>query len=216
VDPGPYWLWDYYLGLINQQGVPFHTGHTPSGVIRLNPASGQQPDGSNGTETTANFNFFYLYTRPSTASPRLHSKGSPGDITDESNNVETMISYDALAHQPDAAGTGDTMYEIWYGAALSSSSWTATGTKAWLAVPPGAAEQGHGTVVTLSGRRGKSASVYGQPGGTSGNVIGSTPSGSEYLSPWSVTVSGTTWYAINYNHRQAWVPKAEVTSTRTK
>jgi hypothetical protein len=108
------------------------------------------------------------------------------------------------------------MYEIWYGAALSSSSWTATGTKAWLAVPPGAAEQGHGTVVTLSGRRGKSASVYGQPGGTSGNVIGSTPSGSEYLSPWSVTVSGTTWYAINYNHRQAWVPKAEVTSTRTK
>jgi len=216
VDPGPYWLWDYYLGLINQQGVPFNTGPAPSGVIRLNPSSGRQPDGSGGTETTANFNFFYLHTKPSTASPLLPAKGSPGDITAVSNNVETMISYDTLARQPDAAGTGDTMYEIWYGAALSSSSWTATGTKAWLAVPPGAAEQGHGTVVTLSGRRGKSASVYGQPGGTSGNVIGSTPSGSEYLSPWSVTVSGTTWYAINYNHRQAWVPKAEVTSTRTK
>jgi hypothetical protein len=57
--------------------------------------------------------------------------------------------------------------------------------------------------------------VYGQPGGTSGNVIGSTPSGSAYLSPWSVTVSGTTWYAINYNHRQAWVPASEVSSTRT-
>jgi hypothetical protein len=215
VDPGPYWLWDYYLGLINQQGVPFATGAAPAGVIRLNPASGQQPDGSSGTETTANFNFFYLYTQPSTASPPLPAKGSPGDITDESNNVETMISYDTLAQQPDAAGTGDTMYEIWYGATLSSSSWTATGTQAWIAVPPGAAEQGHGTVVTLSGKHGRAASVYGQPGGTSGNVTGSTPAGSAYLSPWSVTVSGTTWYAINYNHRQAWVPASEVSSTRT-
>src|SRR5215472_11548602 len=168
VDPGPYWLWDYYLGLINQQGVPFPTGNTPSGVIRLNPASGQQPDGSNGTETTANFNFFYLYTQPSTASAKLPSKGSPGDITDESNNVETMISYDTLAQQPDAAGTGDTMYEIWYGATKSSSSWSATGTKAWIAVPPGAAEQGYGTVVTLSVKGGKKASVYGKPGGPSG------------------------------------------------
>ena len=215
VDPGPYWLWDYYLGLINQQGVPFATGNTPSGVIRLNPASGQQPDGSGGAETTANFNFFYLYTQPSTASALLRSKGSPGDVTDETNNIETMISYDALAQQPDAAGTGDTMYEIWYGATLSSSSWSATGTKAWIAVPPGAAEQGYGTVVTLSVRGSKKASVYGKPGGPSGNIIGSTPSGSAYLSPWSVTVSGKTWYAINYNHRQAWVPASEVGSTRT-
>jgi N-acetylmuramoyl-L-alanine amidase len=214
VDPGPYWLWDYYLGLINQQNVPFNTGPAPSGVIRLNPASGQQPGGSGGTETTANFNFFYLYTQPSMASPRLPAKGSPGDITDVSNNVETMLSYDTLAQQPDAAGTGDTMYEIWYGAQLSSSSWSATGTKAWIAVPPGAAEQGYGTVVTLS-KGGKKASVYGKPGGTFSNVIGSTPSGSAYLSPWSVTVSGATWYAINYNHRQAWVPDSEVTSTRT-
>ena len=214
VDPGPYWLWDYYLGLINQQGVPFNTGPAPSGVIRLNPSSGQQPDGPGGTETTANFNFFYLYTQPSTASPLLPAKGSPGDVTDESNNIETMISYDALAEQPDAAGTGDTMYEIWYGATLSPSSWSATGTKAWIAVPPGTAEQGYGTVVTLSAKGGKKANIYGKPGGTSGNVVGSTPSGSAYLSPWSVTVSGTTWYAINYNHRQAWVPKSEVTSTR--
>ena len=215
VDPGPYWLWDFYLGLIHQQGVPFAIGHTPSGVIRFNPRSGRQPDGSGGTETTANFNFFYLYTQPSTASAKLPSKGSPGDVTDESNNVETMISYDVLAKHPDAAGTGDIMYEIWYGATLSPSSWSATGTKAWVAVPPGAAEQGHGTVVTLSGKGGRSASVYGQPGGTSSNVIGATPARSAYLSPWSVTVPGTTWYAITYNHRQAWVPNSEVTSTRT-
>ncbi len=215
VDPGPYWLWDYYLGLINQQGVPFSTGNTPSGVMEFNPSSGQQPDGSGGTETTSNFNFFTLYTQPSTASATLPSKGSPGDITDESNNIETMISYDVLAQQPDAAGTGDIMYKIWYGATLSSSSWTATGTQAWIAVPAGAAQQGYGTVVTLSAKGGKSLSVYGQPGGTSGNVIGSTPSGSAYLSPWNVSVSGKTWYAINYNHRQEWVPASEVTSTRT-
>ncbi len=215
VDPGPYWLWDYYLGLINQQGVPFATGPAPTGVIRFNPASGQQPDGSSGTETTSNFNFFYLYTQPSTASAMLHSKGSPGDITDESNNVETMVSYDVLAQQPDAAGTGDTMYEIWYGATLSSSSWTATGTLAWIAVPPGSAEQGHGTVLTLTGKGSKSANVYGEPGGSSGNIIGATPKGSQYLSPWSVSVSGQTWYAINFNHRQEWVPASEVSSTRT-
>lgn len=214
VDPGPYWLWDYYLSLINQQGVPFATGNTPAGVIRFNPSSGQQPDGSGGAETTSNFNFFYLYTQPSTASATLPSE-NPGDITDESNNIETMISYDVLAQQPDEAGTGDIMYEIWYGATLSPPSWSATGTEAWIAVPPGSAEQGYGTVVTLSVKGGKSANVYGQPGGTSANVIGSTPSSSAYLSPWSVTVSGKTWYAINYNHRQAWVPASEVTSTRT-
>jgi hypothetical protein len=215
VDPGPYWLWDYYLGLINAQGVPFATGHTPSGVIRLNPASGQQPDGTSGTETTSNFNFFSLYTQPSTTSALLHSKGSPGDITDESNDVETMISYVVLAQQPDAAGSGDTMYEIWYGAALSSSSWTATGTLAWVAAPPGSAEQGFGTVLTLTGKGTKAASVYGEPGGSSGNIIGATPKGSQYLSPWSVLVSGGTWYAINFNHRQEWVPASEVSSTRT-
>lgn len=213
VDPGPYWLWNYYLSLINQQGVPFATGPTPAGVIRLNPASGQQPAGTGGTETTANFNFFYLYTQPSTASATLPSKGSLGDITDESNNIETMLSYATLAQQPDAAGTGYTMYQIWYGAMLSTSSWTATGTKAWIAAPPGSAEQGYGTVVTLSVKGGKAVTVYGQPGGTSS--IGSTPSGSAYLSPWSVTVSGKTWYAINYNHRQEWVPATEVGATRT-
>ncbi len=215
VDPGPYWLWDYYLGLINQQGVPFATGPTPAGVIRLNPSSGQQPDGTGGTETTSNFNFFYLYTQPSTASPLLHSKGTAGDITDESNNVETMISYVVLAQQADEAGTGDTMYEIWYGATLSSSSWTATGTLAWIAAPPGSAQQGYGTVLTLTGKGSKAASVYGEPGGTSGNIIGTTPKGSQYLSPWTVSVSGVTWYVINFNHRQEWVPASEVSSTRT-
>jgi hypothetical protein len=57
--------------------------------------------------------------------------------------------------------------------------------------------------------------VYGEPGSTSGNITGTTPKASQYLSPWSVSVSGQTWYAINYNHRQEWVPASEVSSIRT-
>ena len=67
--PGPYWLWGYYLNLINQQGVPLATGPTPSGVIRLDPASGQQPGGTGGTETSSNFNFF-------TCTPALDDVGA--------------------------------------------------------------------------------------------------------------------------------------------
>lgn len=215
VDPGPYWLWDYYLNLIHQQGVAWPSEPTPSGVIRLNPATGQAPANSDGTETTANFNFFYLYTGPSTSSTPIPTKGASGDITDESNNVETMTSYPVLAQQSDAAGTGDTMYEIWYGESQSSSDWTATGTKAWLAVPAGGAEQGTGTVVTLRSSNGKALNIYGEPGGTNSNVVGSSPSGSVYVSPWTVTVSSKTWYAINFNHRQEWVPASEVGATRT-
>ena len=215
VDPGPYWLWSYYLTLIHQQGVAWPSQSAPSGVIRLNPAEGQAPGNPDGTETTANFGFFSLYTQPSTASTPIPGKGSAGDITDESDNVEAMTSYVVLAQQPDAAGTGDTMYEIWYGETQSSSSWTATGAAAWLAVPAGGAEQGYGTVVTLTSKNGKALSVYGKPGGTSSYVVGSSPSGSVYLSPWAVSVSGTTWYCINFNHRQEWVPASEVGSTRT-
>ncbi|BCJ31917.1 N-acetylmuramoyl-L-alanine amidase [Actinocatenispora sera] len=215
VDPGPYWLWGYYLGLINQQGVAYPTGPAPSGVVRFDPASGQTPLGTNGDETTDNFNFFYLYTQPSTAAPKVPRKGNATDITDETDNIETMLSYDVLAQQPDAAGTGDTMYEVWYGESLSGSGYSATGTKAWIAVPPGAAEQGHGTVVTLASKNGRPVPVFGRPSGSKTYEIGSSPAGSEYLSAWSVTDSGTTYYEINFNHRQAWVPASEVGSTRT-
>jgi hypothetical protein len=30
------------------------------------------------------------------------------------------------------------------------------------------------------------------------------------VSPFTVSVSGTTWYLINFNHRQAFVPSSEV------
>lgn len=215
VDPGPYWLWDYYLGLINQQGVPLPTGNAPAGVITVRPASDLQPLGGAGTESSANFNFFYLYTGPSTADPRVPRKGAAGDVTDETDNVEPALSYVALQHVTDPAGSGDELYQIWYGESTSGTGYSATGTLAWLAVPPGAAVAGRGTVVTLSAAKGKTVSVYGGPTASRSYVIGSTPVGSRYVSPFAVVNSGVLWYCLNFNHRQAWVPASEVSSVQT-
>jgi hypothetical protein len=115
VDPGKYWLWDYYFGLIHAQGVPYPTGNTPAaGLFRVNPGSDQAPLGANGTETAANNSFFTLYTGPSTADPVI--PGAPGgDSTDETTNIETQMPYYYLAQKADEAGTGMQMYEIWYG-----------------------------------------------------------------------------------------------------
>jgi N-acetylmuramoyl-L-alanine amidase len=212
VDPGPYWLWNYYLGLINQQGVPWPTGTGPAGVITLKPASDAQPLGPNGTETPDNFNFFYLYTGPSTAGPKVPRKGSATDITDVTDNVEPAISYYVLQHQPDAAGTGLEMYQIWYGETLSSRDYTLTGTLAWLAVPPSAVVAGRGSVVTLGVAKGRTVTVYGRPTASKTYAIGTTPIGSQYVSAVTSIENGQLWYCINFNHRQAWVPASEVTS----
>jgi hypothetical protein len=214
VDPGPYWLWNYYLGLINQQGVPFPGGTGPAGVVTLRPASDQQPLGPNGTETPDNFNFFYLYTGPSTAYPKVPRKGSATDITDVTDNVEPAISYYSLQHVTDPAGTGYEMYQIWYGETTSATSYSATGTLAWLAVPPGAAVPGPGSVVTLGTSRDRAVSVYGRPTASKSYVIGSSPTGSQYVSPYTTVESGVLWYSINFNHRQAWVPASQVTAVQ--
>ncbi|MCW3839520.1 N-acetylmuramoyl-L-alanine amidase [Micromonospora yasonensis] len=215
VDPGPYWLWNYYLGLINQQGVPFPSGTSPAGVFTLKPASDQQPLGPNGTETQDNFNFFYLYTGPSTAYPKVPRKGSATDITDVTDNVEPAVSYYSSQHVTDPAGSGNEMYQIWYGETTSSTSYSATGTQAWLAVPPGAAVPGRGSVVTLDTTKGKAVSVYGRPTASRSYVIGDSPKGSQYVAPYTTVEAGVLWYCINFNHRQAWVPASSVTAVQT-
>jgi hypothetical protein len=215
VDPGPYWLWNYYLGQVNAQGVAFPSGTGAPGVITLKPSTDAAPLGPNGTETPANFTFFYLYTGPSTASPKIPRKGTASDITDETDNVEPAMSYYTLQHVTDPAGSGDEMYQIWYGENASTRNYTATGTLAWLAVPPGAAVAGLGSAVTLGAAKGKTITVYGEPNGSKTYDIGTSPSGSVYASPLTYTVSGALWYGIDFNHRQAWVPATEVTSVRT-
>jgi hypothetical protein len=214
VDPGPYWLWNYYLGLINQQGVAFPTGTGPAGVITLQPASDQQPLGPNGTETTGNFNFFYLYTGPSTAYPKVPRKGSATDITDETDNVEPAISYYALQHVTDPAGSGYELYQIWYGESASTRDYSTTGALAWLAVPPGAAVPGRGSVVTLGAARNRDVTVYGRPTASRSYAIGTTPTGSQYVSAYTTVESGALWYCVNLNHRQAWVLASDVTGVQ--
>ena len=222
VDPGPYWLWDYYLRLIHSQGVPFPDDKSPSHIITLRPGTDRRPFGGNGTETPANFNFFYLYNGPSTASGLIPQQEDGSDVTDVTNNVEPAISYYYLAKVKDPAGTGDTLYEIWYGeedhAHDPTPSLFANGKLAWLAVPRGAVVEGEGTIVALNGTQGQLPLISGTPTTGSRYYIGDTLNGSLFVSAYTVIEDGTTnlWYEINYNHRQAWVPASEVTVVQPK
>ncbi len=235
IDPGPYWLWDYYLNLI-RTFLP-HTGivmprpigtnqHHPgwvipatSHVIQLTPPTDQGPLGPNGTETAKNFNFFSLYTGPSTKSARIPQEGSASDITDETNNVEATLSYYYVNHVADPGGTGDTMYQIWYGEAdqahADHPSFFAHGKLGWLAVPPSTATATTAMIVKLKGANGSAVQVSGKPvtnTATADYHIGDAPTGSIFTSGYAVHEDGTNkvWYSINYNHRQAWVPAGNV------
>lgn len=222
VDPGPYWLWDYYFGLIHSQGAAYPAPSANSHVITVRPSTDLRPLGRNGTETPANFNFFYLYNGPSTASGLIPQLGDGTDVTDVSNNVEPGMNYYYLAKVKDPAGSGDTMYEIWYGesdqAHRSKPKYTEHAHLAWLAVPPGdRVVRGNDIAVTLNAPGGGKLWVYGDPISSSFYHLGMAPSGSVFASggTWREDFDqpqpGRLWYEINYNHRQAYVPASDVT-----
>lgn len=220
VDPGPYWLWDYYFTLIHQQGAAFPDAASAPHIFLLRPRGDRRPLGQHGRETRANFSFFYLYTGPSTASRRIPRQGRSTDITDVTDNVEPGVSYYYLAKVADPAGSGDTLYRIWYGvedqAQTSRPTLFAHARLVWLAVPRGAASAGQGTALTLQAAAGQQRpQVYGQPVAGPQNIIGDAPAGATFVSLASVTEDGaeTLWYEINYNHRQGWVPASEVVPT---
>src|SRR5207253_877703 len=156
---GNFWYNEHSIniehGPIRQQGVPMPATRRAANVITLHPATDRRPLGPNGTETAANFNFFYLYQGPSTASGLVPQIVGSSDVTDESANVEPDVSYPFLARVKDPAGTGDTMFEIAYGefdqAQATPSSLFQTSHLAWLAVPPGTADPGPGTSVLVRG-----------------------------------------------------------------
>src|SRR5579859_114524 len=215
VDPGPYWLWDYYESLIRQQGVMTrNTLHYQDQTITLHPHSGQFPFGRNGTETPANFNFFYLYSSPNTAGPLI--PGSSTEITDERTNVESGITYPYTDKRLDPGGSGKMLYRLWFGV----ESWSAHprhfahAQQVWLAVADQdvVENMGTGRVVTLSSDDEKPVLVYGKPATGTSYCIGDAPVGSLFISAYKVVEDGTSkvWYEINYNHRQAWVPAANV------
>jgi hypothetical protein len=216
VDPGAYWLWDYYFHLISKQGVAYSAA-TPAHTITLHPITDQYPLGPDGTETQAQYNFFDLYTGPSTASGLIPGADTT-DPTDVTYNVEVGISYYYLAKVQDPAGSGDTLYEIWYGEndqlTASTPSSFADAKLVWLAVPPGDGVEGKvstsstPTSVTIA----SGLNIYGRPVSSSTYIIGGAPAGSIFTTGYSLIEDNSTtlWYEINYNHRQAWVPASEV------
>jgi N-acetyl-anhydromuramyl-L-alanine amidase AmpD len=224
VDPGPYWLWDYYFDLARKQGAPTPLSSQKPGVLTLHPKTNMAPYGTGGKETSDNFNFFKLYVGPSTTSGLIPHDGYTTDVTNITFNVEPLMSYYYVASAPDAAGTGNTMYQIWYGendhTTDASPSLYADARLAWLAVPPGAAVldvcESPCVLVTLGAAGGGAVNIYGRPttSTTQDYVIGSAPTGAIFVSASRVIEDGTTniWYAINFNHRQAWVPASAVAS----
>jgi hypothetical protein len=229
VDPGPYWLWDYYFHLISQQGVPLDDAALPH-TITLHPRTDQVLNGPLGPygqeETSADYNFFDLYTGPSTASGLIPAQDT-SDPTDVSYNVEPGISYYYVNKILDSAGTGDTMYEIWYGEedqlSDATPSYFADAKLAWLAVPPGDGVDGTqnprpdpshtASLIKLQGN----AQIYSRPTTDTQYVIGGSATEAIFFAGYTVIEDNTSsnlWYEINYNHRQAWVPASEVISTQ--
>ena len=147
----------------------------------------------NGTETAQNFNFFSVYNGPSTASGLVPHSGDASDITDETTNVESLITYAYTAKIKDAAGTGDTMYQIWYGAedqpdAASPNNHYAHARQVWLAVPPGDALEslGNGKIITFESNVSSTVPIYGRPVtlsvGYSAYQLGEAPTNAIFVS----------------------------------
>lgn len=226
VDPGPYWLWQYYFMLIHQQGIAYPLPNLSTKLVTLVPKSGQMPLGPYGTETAQNFNFFSVYNGPSTASGLVPHSGDASDITDETTNVESLITYAYTAKRKDAAGTGDIMYQIWYGTedqpnATYPNNHYAHARQVWLAVPPRDALEflGNGKIITFQSNGNSTVPIYSRPAtlsvGYSAYQLGEAPANAIFVSAYTIQEAETDgtftrWYEINYNHRQAWIPASEL------
>jgi N-acetyl-anhydromuramyl-L-alanine amidase AmpD len=210
VDPGPYWLWDYYLGLVQKSGASKVCSRKNVQMVRLRSVAAGSP---NGQGEHSNFSYFYLYSGPTTASSRVQRAGSRDNPIDETDNVEAGMSFAYLKQAADPAGTGNMLYEVWYGAEDQiRHNHFAHAALAWLAVPRGNAIAGCGVSVKLQAKSGRTISVSGAPVTGGAYVIGDALLQSIFVSAYTVLEDGTSnrWYEINYNHRQAWVPASSV------
>jgi hypothetical protein len=131
-DPGPFWNWSLYMGLL---GAPSSAARiVPGSVVTINPdfASNQPPVttcDSTGACTplpAQGANFLYLRTGPSAIAPLigdplLHPDGSPG-TTQASDWSDKVVS----GHQYVVAGQQGDWTAIWY-----------DGQKAWFSNPHG-------------------------------------------------------------------------------
>ncbi len=211
VDPGMYWQWDYYLNLIHEQGISYSQEPSANNVISLHLAS---------NTSTNKVNFFYLYNSPRIDPHNLIPQaGINSDVTDETDNVESNVSYYYLDKKPDQNGSSTMMYEIWYGESMNAQQRPPDqfmhARLAWLAVPAESVRSGSGTAIKLHSSDGKPVQVSGSPRNntsTSNYHIGDAPDGAIFVSAYTIPGDKTVkqWYEINYNHRQAWVPASVV------
>jgi hypothetical protein len=146
----------------------------------------------------------------------LGGLGDGTDVTDVTDNVEANITYSYTQKVKDPAGTGDTLYQIWYGeqSQATTPAFFAHAQQVWLAVPPAAAVAGRGVgqVVRLTSPDGSPVAIFGRPTTASQYNTGDAPAGATFFSAFTMIEDGTSnlWYEINYNHRQAWVPASAV------
>jgi hypothetical protein len=204
VDPGPYWMWDYYFDLIHQQGIPFAPVSDDSRIVMLHLSSAIASQGSSD-EGVHHSNYFALYTGPSTDSGLIPQ--ASGGILDETGNIEPGISYVVTGEVRDPAGSGKMLYQIWYGVALhlhddKNPSKLASARQVWLAADPSQLTTGHGVAIQLI----HPTPIYSRPDVDTHYQIGDAPIGAIFASPFAITSGDTIWCAINFNHRQAWVP----------
>lgn len=210
VDPGPYWLWDYFFSLINSYGVPYAHSSWATNVIAAHPPTDLLPLGAAGRELSLNYNYFALYNGPSTASGQIARVGGDA-LTDETDNVEPGSSYAYTDQIVDPAGSGDIMFQIWYGIETHQQNpkrnHFAVARPVWLALKPGYVTHGVGVVITLN----DTAKIYGKPALDDAFQIGEAPIGAVFAAIFLVhdDTSGD-WYAINFNHRQAWVSADDI------
>ncbi|GCF07181.1 N-acetylmuramoyl-L-alanine amidase [Dictyobacter arantiisoli] len=209
-DPGPYWLWDYYFKLINQSGIPYTQEAFNPTIITAHPMTDLLPLGTQGQEAALNYNFIKLYNGPSTASGQIPQ--APGDsILNETGNVEPGISYAYTNFAWDAAGSGQMMYQIWYGTEShlhgDKPGHLASARLVWLALKPQNVSHGIGIALSM----GDAAKIYSKPTLDSDYQIGDAPPGALFVSgmTWHDPETGD-WYEINFNHRQGWISEADV------
>jgi hypothetical protein len=203
VDPGPYWMWDYYFDLIHRQGVPLSAVSDNSSVVMLSLPTDIASQGSSD-KAAQNYHYFALYDGPSTDSGLIPQ--ASGSSLDETGNIEPGVSYVVTDMVPDPAGSGKMLYQIWYGVASrlhdKQPSKLASARQVWLAADPALVTRGHGVAVRLN----RPTQIYGQPDTDAHYLIGDAPAGAVFVSPFVLDGNGGLWFAINFNHRQAWVP----------
>lgn len=164
-DPGPYWDWTYFMGLV---GAPLDQGHSGVGPVgspvTITPdfSTNEQTvevcpsdDGSGSTTSCGNqtepSNFVYARTAPSPTAPLLgdpyvHTGGAPG--TDEIDDWGSTLS---AGQQFVVAGESGDWTAIWY-----------SGSKVWFYNPRGEnTTPAHGVTVVSAATGSTSTAIFG-------------------------------------------------------